>query len=116
MTNHSIIRTEERAHKNEKSAKRMINLAKERGMSASEFPSRERKYLESKEICGRRAVFYTGYCFIFENDYNCITMFPVPKWFDKKTNYLNKERIRHIKKYVRNNPDVYEWKENYYIA
>ena len=37
MTKHSIIRTEERAHKNEKSAKRMIGLAKERGLCAKDF-------------------------------------------------------------------------------
>ena len=38
----SIIRTEERAHKNNKSARRMIVLAKERGLHADEFSSRER--------------------------------------------------------------------------
>ena len=116
MTNHSIIRTEERAHKNEGSARRMINLAKERGLSAREFPSKERKYLEAKEICNRKAVYYSGYCFVFSEDYNCITMFAVPKWFGKKTNYWGKERIKHIKKYVRNNPDIFDTTERYCIA
>lgn len=116
MTNHSIIRTEERAHKSEKAARRMINLAKERGIKASDFPARERRYLEGKGKGRKKAVYYAGYCFIFSNDFECITMFSVPQWFGKKTNFQGKQRIRDIKKYVRNNPDVFDRIERFCIA
>lgn len=113
MTNHSIIRTEKRAHKNEKSAIRMIILAKERGLHADKFSSKERNYLERKEENGKHALYYAGYCFVFNEEFSCITMFPVPKWFGKKTNYQGKQQIRHAKKYFRNNPDYHNQLERY---
>ena len=116
MTNHSIIRTEERAHKNNKSARRMIVLAKERGLHADEFSSRERNYLKGKEDNGKHALYYSGYCFIFNEEFSCITKFPVPKWFGKKINYQGKQQIRHVKKYYRNNRDFLNRIENYCIA
>lgn len=108
MTYHSIVRTEERARMNQASAIRMISRAKARGQESGCFPAKERKYLEVKELYGMHALYYTGFCFIFNEEYKCVTMFPVPIWFGKKINYRGKEQIRSPKKYSRNNLDVFE--------
>ena len=108
MTYHSIIRAEERMRSNEKSARRRINRAKERGIEATAVSSRERRYLESKETDGKHAVYYAGYCFILGENNCCITMYPVPAWFGKKRLYHGKEQIKHPKKYFKYNIDSYE--------
>lgn len=108
MTYHSISRTKERANVGEKSAIKMISHAKERGKEATKLPSRERKYLESKESVGKHAIYYAGYCFIFNSSDTCITMFSVPKWFGKKASFAGKESIRNIKKYYKCYPSIYD--------
>lgn len=113
MTYHSIMRTKERAGMNELSSIRMIGRAKVRGKEANCFPAKERKYLEAKAPQGKHALYYSGFCFIFDQEYICITMFPVPIWFGKKMNYWGKEEIQHPRKYMRNNLDKFDRSKKY---
>ncbi len=103
MTYHSIIRTEQRAKVNEEAAIRMINRAKARGKKANSFPAMERNYLRQKETKGMHVLYYSGFCFVFNEKFNCVTMFHVPTWFGKTMHYCGKEKIQYPKKYIRNN-------------
>ena len=86
---HSLNRAKERAGLNEKRAKRMMDLARTRGIRSEECRwSVDRSYLESKANEGTEALAYNGYCFILEKEtMNCITLFPLPKDFGKKKTY-----------------------------
>ena len=97
-SNHSIERTVERAGLNRRAAIRMIENARIKGKASQEFGRCEREYLQRKESEGRRLVIYAGYCFLFDEDNVCITMFAVPVWFGKKQ-YRGKTEIRKPKKY-----------------
>ena len=68
MTYHSIMRTKKRAGMNELSSIRMIGRAKVRGKEANCFPAKERKYLEAKVPQGKHALYYAGFCFIFDEE------------------------------------------------
>ncbi len=92
-TNQSIERTTERAGLNRKSASRMIENARLKGKEAKEFAKPERRYLENKESEDKKALIYAGYCFIFNKEGLCITMFDVPTWFGK-TMFKGKEQIQ----------------------
>lgn len=83
MTYHSICRTIERVGLSNSKAMKLIFEARENGLTSSEFPYREKEYLEKKSIDGKVALYYKGFCFIFEEKYTCITMFRVPSWFGK---------------------------------
>lgn len=107
MTYHSILRTVERANLSRDSAVRMIEKAKEYGKKAEAFPSDERKYLKQLEREGSNVLYHAGYCFILTDDYKCITMFPVPQWFGKKSRHCGKTVVRNPKKYSR------MWREDY---
>jgi len=106
MTYHSIMRTHERAGLKVDSAVRMIKNAKDRGKDAKDFPARERHYLLERSRDGSYAKYYAGYCFIFNEEHVCITMFLAPVWFGKKAKYCGKNIIRHNKRYARCNPDM----------
>lgn len=99
MTQHSILRTKERAKLTSNSAAKFINNAIQFGQDASHFPSKERTYLESKFSDNKKAVYYKGYCFIIADRDVCVTMFPVPSWFGKKSNFDGKIKVRNPKKY-----------------
>ncbi len=100
-THHSLKRTTERAGVNRKAAVRMIENARTRGKESSNFGNCERKYLQGKETEGRRTVIYAGYCFVFNAQDVCITMYSVPVWFGK-TQHQGKKQIRNPRKYYRN--------------
>ena len=101
-TMHSIIRANERAGMNCSEAIRFTDHAIRSGKRAEDFPSKERKYLESKETdpaC--KAIFYNGYIFIMKGENTCITLYLAPSWFLKKRYYDGKTRVRDAKKYLR---------------
>ena len=95
---HSMKRTVERAGLNKRAAIRMIENARTKGQSSSEFGRCEREYLQRKEKEGHKALIYAGYCFLFDDQDVCITMYGVPVWFGKKQ-YRGKTEIRNPKKY-----------------
>lgn len=83
---HSIERTKERQNiKSIKKACRNMKLAVKRGKPASAFKGWEQRYLKQQSREGRQALAYNGFCYIVSKDDNvCITVFPLPDWFDKK--------------------------------
>ncbi len=105
MTYHSILRTHERAGLGVDSAVRMIYNAKERGKRAKEFPARERRYMLGKERDGSYLKYYAGYCFVFNEEHACVTMFLAPDWFGKKAKYNGKDVVRNSKRYARCYPE-----------
>ena len=101
-TMHSIIRASERAGMKYNEAVRFTDLAIRNGQRAEELPSKERRYLESKETdpaCS--AILYNGYIFIMKDENTCITLYMAPSWFLKKRYYDGKTRVRDPKKYLR---------------
>ncbi len=100
-TTHGLARTKERTGKNERSARKQIKRALERGKSYEAFSSWERKYLEQEARDGCKAIAYDGYCYIFSEYGFCVTMYPLPVWFGKKKRFDGKERIRNAKVYAR---------------
>ena len=98
-TYHSIERTSQRAGLNKKSAIRMIENARIKGLSSSCFGGDEKEYLQKKKPEGGRSVVYAGYCFIFNDNDLCITMFSVPIWFGKRR-YAGKKRLKNPRKYI----------------
>ena len=106
-TYHSIVRTSQRAGLNRKSATRMIENARVRGLGSSYFGGDEKEYLQRKMPEGGRSVVYAGYCFIFNDSDLCITMFSVPVWFGKRK-YDGKKRLRKPRKYILKYSDYIE--------
>lgn len=96
-TVHSLNRAKDRLSINEKKAERMINQAIKKGKRASEFSSRERRFLEREASGGSEAIAYNNYCYIISENGFCITMYPLPAWFGKKKRFDGKEHIRNIK-------------------
>ena len=99
-TYHSIERTVERAGLNRKAAIRMIENARTKGKEARDFGKPEREFLEKKTANGRKVLIYAGYCFFFDDQEVCITMFSVPAWFGK-TMFQGKKQIRKPRRYYR---------------
>ena len=97
---HSIERTVERAGLNRKAAVRLIENARIKGKKSWEFGRCEREYLQKKEGENRQMVIYAGYCFLFDEQDVCITMYSVPVWFGK-SKYQGKEKLRNPRKYCR---------------
>lgn len=94
VTKHSIKRAKERIGLNKKKAARQIDLAFNRGRRAADFKrTRDIAYLEKKSyVPGTEAVTYNGYCYIFDKENQvCITVFSLPRWFDKKWKASRKE-------------------------
>ena len=101
-TIHSIVRAGERAGLKYSEAVRFTDLAIRNGQRAEDLPSKERRYLESRETDpGCKTILYNGYIFIFRDEDICITMYAAPSWFLKKRHYDGKTRVRNAKKYLR---------------
>lgn len=99
-TQHSIERAMERIRLNEHEAERKIDIALKRGKCADNYTSsRERKYLE-KQSYNAIALAYDNYCYLFSYQGECITVYALPDWWEKKKMYRGKEKIRKPKKYV----------------
>ena len=85
-----------------KKGERRMALALERGKRADDFKTaEERNFLEVKAREGSFAVAYDGKCFVFSEMSRCITVYQLPRWFDKKKYYEGKVRIRKSKNYMR---------------
>lgn len=88
-TQHSLVRAKERAGLNEKRARKMMDLARQRGIRSEECRwNVDKEFLESRSNDEVEAVAYNGYCFILERmTKHCITVFVLPKDFGKKKTY-----------------------------
>lgn len=94
-TKHSLIRAKERAGLNEKRARKMMELARQRGIRSEECRwNIDKEFLDSRCNEEVEAVAYNGYCFVLDRmTKHCITVFPLPKDFGKKkTYYRNRGR------------------------
>lgn len=103
-TAHSINR--EKGRRNVKSlhtAKKDIARARERGTCAEGFSSWERSYLNNESRGDCIAVAYNNFCYIFNADGYCVTLYHLPAWFGKKKRFDGKLRIRNYKKYCQIN-------------
>ncbi len=98
-TYHSVLRAQERLGLNEQSAEKKIKKAYERGKTAEQFTGRERAYLLNRNSDGITSRVYQNSCYIFNPFGFCITVYPLPNWFGKKTRYAGNNRIRNYKKY-----------------
>ena len=101
FTNHGLTRIMERADCSEKYASHLVFNALKNGREADCFCCRERTYLKSKEYDDCHAIVYDGFCFIFNSDNSCVTMYPLPCWFGKKVIQVGKKKIRNKKKYFK---------------
>lgn len=111
-TKHSIERSKERKHLNEKRAKRDAWLAWTRGKDFSYFTSLEHEYLLDRTDGGIIGIAYAGFCYIFSIDGTCITLYELPEWFNNKLFFKGKEQIKNVKKFARYNPTSQEeWQE-----
>ena len=99
-TKHSIERIYERTNCNKRSAARIIENAIERGIEICELPGRERRFLEKRasKKPGTEYVVYNGNIFILTPEKVCVTTYPAPTWFSRKTVYNGKTRIRKPRK------------------
>lgn len=98
-TQHSIDRAMERINLNEREAMRKIDIALQRGKCAENYASsRERKYLENQSH-NAIAVAFDNFCYLFSYQGECITVYALPDWWEKKKMYNGKEKIRKPKKY-----------------
>lgn len=98
-TFHSIERAKKRMGINEKKANRVITNAVEKGKRVEDLSSWERNYIGHEAKGDVNAIAFNGYCYIVNEDGFCVTMYKLPKWFDKKKHYNGKERIRKFKAY-----------------
>jgi hypothetical protein len=86
-TFHALMRAEERAGLRKKYAKRLIANAISHGREADNFAGKERNYLLRKgKADGGRVLVHGEYCFIVRDGDRCVTMYPVPDWFEKRRN------------------------------
>lgn len=106
MTLHAWERIDERINLRGSAAIKFVDCALERGRRAKDFKNRERAYLQEKEYNGVFTVCYSGYCLIFDEYETCITVYLLPKWFERKNAYCGKQYIRHPKKYMKYMPSA----------
>lgn len=97
---HSLDRAKEREGLNEKRARKMMDLARQRGIRSHECRWMvDKNFLESKCNEEVEAVAYNGFCFILDrNTQNCITVFQLPKDFGKKKTYYRNANRRESQK------------------
>jgi len=104
ITNHAYERLKERCKiKNAKTARKNIELAFNKGKRFDDFSSIESDYLLSKEYDCCYAIVFNSYCYIFNQLNACVTVYMLPKWFNKKKTYDGKCKIRNLKKYTNSN-------------
>ena len=100
-TLHSLDRAKERIGLNSKNAKKLIAHAFSRGKTTEDFKSWERSYLEKEAYGECVAMAYSGFCYIFNPEGACVTMYSLPSWWEKKKQFDGKTRIRNAKKYAK---------------
>ena len=100
VTWHGTNRSKERCgFKNRKTISKNVELAFQSGKRAEYFASWERRYLINEVYDNCYAVAYNGFCYIFNQEDCCVTMYELPTWFGKKKCFRGKERIRNCKKF-----------------
>ena len=102
ITLHSLERAKERMGLNKKAALKQIKHALERGKTYEQFSSWEKNFLSKEAYGDCIAIAYNGFCYIFNNENDCITMYQLPVWFGKKKHFDGKNRIRNYKSYSKN--------------
>ena len=101
LTQHSIDRACQRLGLAEKTAERKIKLAIQNGKCADNYTtSWERKFLKSQSRNGI-ALAYDNYCYIIAESGVCVTVYPLPGWWEKRKPYTGKELIKKPKKYFK---------------
>lgn len=98
VTYHSLERLKKRVGMNKKRAERQVELAYTRGKRACDCKrSRDRAYLQRKNKVGQFAVAYNGCCWIFSEETKvCITVYELPKSFDKKVVKPDCENLKQL--------------------
>ena len=98
-THYGLEKTEKFTHLNTEGAKKLIRRASVRGTNVLDLPARKREYFEKKvDLNNRVAMIYSGFCFIYANNY-CVNMYRVPPYFNRKSSYNGKTQVRDPKKY-----------------
>ena len=112
-TRHGLERAMERIDLNRKEAIYNINLALHKGKSYEQYnTTKEKEYLQKHSI-DVIALAFDKYCYIFSYQGECITVYPLPEWWEKKVIYNGKERIKKPKKFFTLNQ--YDYNDKYYM-
>ena len=102
ITKHCYQKLKERCSiKNHKSAQKKVELAFTKGKRFSDYTEDKRQYLLSKEQNLCQAVVYDKFCYIFNQNNACVTVYKLPEWFSKRKKYVGKEMIKNEKRYSR---------------
>lgn len=90
----SIARAKDIAGLNRKRAIKLMDLARERGITSDQCRwSADRQFLERRTTEKKVALAFNGYCFIMERaSMNCITIQKLPKYFGRKKTYYRERR------------------------
>ncbi len=103
MTCHSQERASQRMKLGSASTRKVIKHGILHGKSAEQYTGRRKSFLEHMSRNGCRALVYRNYCFIVAEENICITVYKLPAWFNGKSHYSGKEKIRKYKTYMRLN-------------
>ena len=104
VTIHGASRLKERCKvKNSRSAEKNITRAFQRGKHATDCTSWEKAFLMKECHNDCTAIAYNGFCYVFNSNNVCVTLYPLPSWFGKKKHFHGKKRIRKFKKYCKVN-------------
>lgn len=104
ITQHGADRAKERCNlKSIHAAEKNVNLAIQRGKRAEDLTSWERSFLSKEANSDCTAIAYNNFCYIFNADGVCVTIYRLPAWFGKKKHFNGKERIKNYKQYCKNN-------------
>lgn len=102
VTIHGANRLKERCKvKNNRSVEKNVTRALQRGKHAADCTSWEKVFLLKECHSDCTAIAYNGFCYVFNSNNVCVTLYPLPSWFGKKKHFNGKERIRKFKKYCR---------------
>lgn len=90
---------------NSRKANKLVSLAELRGKCAENFASNVEKnfLLRCEKNNKSKAKAYNNFCYIFNEDNVCVTLYKLPSWFMRKKHYNGKEKIKNVKKYIKMN-------------
>ena len=91
ITHHGADRAKERCNlKSIQAAEKNVNLAIQRGKRAEDLTSWERSFLSKEANSECTAIAYNNFCYIFNADGICVTIYRLPAWFGKKKHFNGK--------------------------
>ena len=99
MTQHFLERAYERVGMDPVTAEEFGTVAFRKGKHAAQMPKYEREYMERRE-CGDVTTRYYKNCIFIFSGADCVTMFNVPDWFEKRK-MPNQRRYQNPRKLVR---------------